>query len=720
MSENSQYRWSTKLKKFNVTDPFLRFIAEKYENEITWQSVVRDEDTFKEYVEKVMLPKLLEKVDLSKKTAKKNFYITENHISLDASLNGEENANDKDIQAIKILRAKEGDSAALIALVKLINKRKQTVFKKWIRILDKNYPQQFAFKLLLLRPLFELAGHGTRRTVIEPSINTISWIYLRIQKGRLLPNENVAFQYCLKQGMGGQKKIINGWQFIPSGIKNASKLSAISNGSGWCIAGNYYATEYLSDCDFYILRANNKPLVALRISKATQCVLECRGRYNYDPEGWWVDIWLFLEILNIDNAFRKKIKLQANLETEDWWKERVKLFVFSAVLAPDSIKNKLILEIQSAIFQYADFNNFHELAENLGIVTDQYFWSILIESNPQKYDICPFEFKEFEIIKQACIDGWFSYIQDDQLALNEIGYIPEFVKNDNLFSQALNDYFPSTIKKAIRKQPTTWSERADRFLLEDVIPESSIESAQVACERMVNILLNNENGIFADEIFSEIIRQRQDFQIIRERAWIEAIKTHPPLWFALPFDLKDKQIFQLDNQISKVDIDTWREKVHFTPWLLTNKTGVPKSIRFHISIMNAYREGWLSYLQQHPWRIWVSHGGYYNRRSYMSYALLADEIVIDTLTKAWAEFGDKLLWIWKNQPSHRMKSVPAIQLSVLRAISSKNFFSLAEESIAIAILIRRDIEKIFFESKIISPFDKEIESKILQSRRLYG
>ena len=104
----------------------------------------------------------------------------------------------------------------------------------------------------------------------------------------------------------------------------------------------------------------------------------------------------------------------------------------------------------------------------------------------------------------------------------------------------------------------------------------------------------------------------------------------------------------------------------------------------------------------------------------MSYALLADEIVIAGLAKAWAGFGDRLLSVWRNEPSHRMKSIPAIQLSILRAISSEKFFNLAEESTAIAILIRRDVEKIFFESKIISPFDKEIESKILQSRKLYG
>ncbi len=136
--------------------------------------------------------------------------------------------------------------------------------------------------------------------------------------------------------------------------------------------------------------------------------------------------------------------------------------------------------------------------------------------------------------------------------------------------------------------------------------------------------------------------------------------------------------------------------------------------------MNAYREGWLSYLQQHPWRIWVSHGGHYNRRSYMSYALLADEIVIDALAKAWAGLGDKLLSTWRNEPSRRMKSIPAIQLSVLRAISSEEFFYIAEESTAIAILIRREIENIHSQRKFTSPFDQEIESKILQSFKLYG
>lgn len=722
MSKDLQYRWSTKLKKFNITDPFLKFVASKYENEIVWQSVVRDEDTFKEYIEKVMLPKFLEKVDLSKKTGKKNFYITENHISLAASLNGEENANDKDIQAIKVIQAEEGDSAALTALVNLINKRKQAVFKKWMRMLDKNYPEQFAFKLLLLRSLFELSGYGTRRAVIEPSLDTISWIYLRIQRDRLLPNENVAFQYCLKQGMGGQKKISNGWLFIPSGIENASKLSAISNGSGWCVAGEYYAKSYLKDCDFYILRASNKPVVALRISKSTQYVLECRGRYNYDPEEWWIDIWLFLEILNIDQSFRKNIKIQNILETEDWWKERVKLFVFSAILAPENIKNKLLLEIKSDIFHYVDFGNFHQLAKNVGIATDRSFWSILIERNPQRYDICPAEFKELEAIKQACIEGWLSYIQNDQLALNEIEYIPKFVKNDNSFSQALNDYFPSEIKKLIRQNPTNRTERIHRFSLGFLIPESHTESAHVACERMVNLLLTNENGVFSDEIFSEMSRQRQDFHIIREMAWLEAIKAHPPLWFALPSDLKDKPNFQLDNKSSKADLEHWRASVYCKPWLLTQKNTVPKSIRLHVDIINAYRDGWLNYLQQYPWRIWVAHHrGFFGKRSYMSYALLSDFIVIDTLAKGWAEKSDQLLKIWRSKPSERMKSMPAIQLSVLKAISNDDFLNVDKDHIAIAILIRRDIENHYWNDKPNkSTIEKEIELEILKSRQLYG
>ena len=697
MSDNQLYRWSTKIKKFNITDPFLKFFAEKYEKDIPWQVQVKDEITLNHFLQQTLIPKFMDRIDLSSASNnnKKNFYISKQHISLQNALDSQEHHDDADIQSIKLIRKENGDEKALEALINLINKRKYQAFSSWIKLLDEHYPNDFAFRLLLLRPLFELAGHGTRRTVIEPTINAISWIYQRIERERILPNDNIAFQYCLK--LSANTRAADGWQYVAADISNVSRLNAICSGSGWCIAGHYYASYYLNTCDFYILTANNKPVAALRVSQNNQ-VLEHRGRYNDEPVEWIHDIWLLLETLKIDNSFRNSIRPSPQfLDTasDPWWQERIKLWNFSALLAPQKIKQKLLNQIQGTISQYIEFPKFHELAKLSGITIDKSMWCAIFESNPIKYNTCPEEFKNLDDIKQACINGWLLNLRDDQLTLSDIKNIPEFAKHDKEFSRQFDEYFPSSILQAIRKNPSTRKERSNRFSMEKLIPVAVGESQKIACERMINALLNNEDGVYTDDIYYELLQQRNDYAIIREQAWQEGIKVHPPLWFALPEDLRAKKAFQLPTTSSKfVDLEEWCNKVKNRPWFLTQKKTVPKSIRMHPRIIEAYRDGWSYYLRDCPWRIWVKFKE--SRRVYMSYALLNDNSTINALADGWIATGTNILKFWRTKPSERMKSIPAVQLSILRALHNEKLTSkLTKKELAtIALVICNDIESI--------------------------
>jgi hypothetical protein len=696
MSENPLYRWSSKIKKFHISDPFLKFFAEKYEKEIPWQLQVKDETTLNRFIQQTLIPKFMDRIDLSiTSDHKKNFYISKHHISLQNALDSQEHSDDADIQNIKLLRMEQGDEKALEALISLINRRKYQAFILWIKILDEHYPNDFAFKLLLLRPLFELAGHGTRRTVIEPSVNAISWIYQRIQRSRLLPNDNIAFQYCLK--LSASTHLVNGWQYITADVSNAAKLNAICSGSGWCIAGRYYASYYLKTCKFYILTVKNKPVAALRLSQNNR-VLEHRGRYNHEPVEWMHDIWFLLETLNIDTSFRNAIRPTPKCldgMSGEWWQERTKLWSFAALLAPKNIKHNLQHQIQNTISHYIEFPKFHELAKLAGITIDKSIWCAIVESNPIKYHTCPSKFKELDDIQQACINGWILNLRDDQITLSDIENIPEFVKHSRNFSQQFAKYFPSSIRQAIRKNPSTRKDRFNRFSMEKVIPITIGESQKVACERMISALLNNEDGVYTDDIYYELLQQRNDYATIREQAWLEGIKAHPPLWFALPKDLRKKEIFKLTHSSSRfVNLEEWSKKVKNSPWLLTQKKTVPKSIRMHPQIIRAYRDGWSYYLKDSPWQIWVKFKKSY--RVYMSYALLNNTRTINAMTDGWIATGTNILTTWRSKPSERMKSIPAVQLSILRALNDEKLIGkLKKKEISIFSLgICSDIEHI--------------------------
>ncbi len=98
---------------------------------------------------------------------------------------------------------------------------------------------------------------------------------------------------------------------------------------------------------------------------------------------------------------------------------------------------------------------------------------------------------------------------------------------------------------------------------------------------------------------------------------------------------------------------------------MTQQKGVPKSIRFHRKILEAYRDGWLPYLEKFPWRIWVKRG--HARRVYMSYGVLRDEKVIAALSREW-ETKLKIVFTRWSQCSERMMNMPELQLSILQAV----------------------------------------------------
>jgi hypothetical protein len=669
---SSSYRWPTKIKKFGIEDPFLRFVVAKYENEIPWGKTVNSEATLAAHVEEVMLPRLLDRVAFPPKVGVKHFYVSARDVNLELALSTDMELDQSEIEIVRLIRDEDGTEEAIRALVQVVNERKSVAFEQWSKLVGSDHLENRAFTLLLLKPLFDMAGRGARRSVVPPSTDVIEWLTRRIISGRLSPNDNVAQVYCWKLASGSSHVPENGWQYIPSGYENAAELSAASRGSGWCVASIEWARDYIRRSAFYILHSRGKPVVALRSDPTGMKIVECEGRYNNHPSGWCVDIVFFLrtqaiELRHRNNAVREEVLSMGDLDDQsaEWWKDRLRYWPFASQLLPQALVDITFNDYRSEVTSYLNFPSFGSLAEKAGVVLNPSDWANVVAIDPRRFSHCPDSLQNDPDVRQACITGWIERTGDGELVISELSIIPDFVRQAPGFHEVLEAHFPDGLTTLIRRPPKSYAERLNRFKLEEVLPATAGEPERLALERAVNAILTNDSANFSDEIFSSALRQRDDFPEIRKSAWKDAITAQPPLYFALPKDLKSAPDFMpLDGEVSRLDMDQWEYKVREKPWLLTQQNGVPKSIRYHLRILEAYRDGWIPYLEISPWRVWVKRGKF--RRVYMSYALLCDSVIVDAFSEGWLRRKKTALYSW-DSGSYRMRDMPVIQLAALRA-----------------------------------------------------
>lgn len=670
-----RYRWPSKLRKFGITDPCLMWVVAKYENEIPWQAQVRNQDDLAAHVAAAMWPRQRERMVYPPRSVKKSAFVSARHVDLELALTTDQELDRADIEIIRLIRDDDGPLAATAALVEVTNHRKRVAFEAWLNLLDRDYRKAPAFAFLLLRPLLDQAGAGARRTIIPPDPDVVAWLYRRVCEHRVTPNDNLAKVYTWKLGSGAQRVPQNGWQYIPPGPENAARLVAAASGSGWCVASYNWATGYLEHSCFYILRSAGRPVVALRASAVGDTIVECQGQNNFSPGDWFVDIELFLRSQEMELCSRTTERDQALVRfgdlaayPESWWKERILYWPFAARLAPMSASTDAVRAGIDDMTPYMGFPRFHKLVATSGLSIGAADWAAMVAIDPARLAHVPEEYAHDEAVLGACRRGWIERVEDGDLTGEEIQRIPEFVRKSDDFAAVLRAHLPDQLRARIRRPPRTAAERLKRFDLDEVLPASDADPFRLAVERAVNRLLTNETCDFSDQCFPDAVRDRADFPQVREQAWKEAIQAQPPLWFALPNNLKDLPDFQRQTgTVTRVDLTAWEEKVHLSPWLLTQKSGVPKSVRLHERILEAYLSSWMGYLTKAPWRIWVKRG--FHRRVYLSYGALADPRVLDALTNSWREKRGTLFSTW-SKASNRMRRMSLYQVAVLRAVGA--------------------------------------------------
>jgi hypothetical protein len=642
------FRWPTKLAKFGIQDPLLRVLVTKYESEIPWQRPVHDESTLREFVATSLLPRLTDRGRWPAVPGASHLFVEPRHVDLEAMLRDNTAMPARDREALATLRQRAGPAEARQALCDKVNTAKAKAFSAWLAALRRLFPGEPPFWVLVLRPVFELAGRGSRRTLPAPNPEGLKWLHQQLAGNRLSPHTNLARAYYAKLALGDRPKGRNGWYRVPQGVQHVDRLTSLCQGSGWCIASPQWARNYLSANGFYLLLDAGRPVVALRA--LGQHVVECQGRNNQSPTGWSSDIALFLRTRGMTlshreheiSADREIARLSLIDQPLAWWQARVARWPYALCLAPDLVREALLDRARAECMRYASWPDFNALNDLAGLAGDCGSWidtlAEYLRADPALFELVPKELRNDAILQECCLHGWIDRVEADELLPSELADTPTFVRQAPAFQDALRERMPSALKTLIRRRRSAKSERDHPFNFNALVPPLLTESVELAVERVVHALLNATEGHFVDAALPWQVRRRSDFADVRREGWLQAFQASAPLWFALPADLRGQAGFALETGTPKrVDLDACVLRVLEKPWLLTQQAGVPKAVQRHERVVEAYREGWEAHIRANRGQTWVELGqlnGRAKRQVHPSPALLADPRVRDVVAES--------------------------------------------------------------------------------------
>jgi hypothetical protein len=699
MAANTTTQWSSKFKKFGITDPFLKLVTVKYENSIPWQTAVKDELTLNQHIKDVLLP------DLKKKTiwnqayhvGAKSLFVRSSDLDIEQILETDElTADEKSIINLHLDLGDEYDDEdsefymspeeiekfyrdhVAPKLQDILNKKKEAAFKVWFDNVQKKYPKNVAFQYLILKPIIEQSGYNSRRLLPAPDNGVLKWLFVRIQHEFYLPSTNFGLEYRMRLSNGLNHRVINGWQFIPSGIENAAKLTAAAARSGWCIAGQYYAERYLAH-DFYILREKGKPVVALRVDKKNQKCYEVSGVHNEIAYNYYSEIWFFIRSIFSSSTIPSKFvksnsaermvphfskivneNLEKNKKNSEWWQEMVSKWPGTYDLVPVELKSEVKLDTSTFIKNQFYMSLGVEFREKYGIHFSESDYIGLLEQHPQLY--YELGILDNPTLNAACIKGVLNRLIVNDITYKEYSKLPEFARKSPEIINRITTHLPLSFEKNIIKRGSNYKERNESVKLEEHVPYTQDEYLDLTVLRALESIIKNQSSDFTDIIFSKEIISHPDFKEIRKQAWLKAVLKDPTFYFAFPIDLVHEHVWAPKTKISAKDektLQTWISKIEARPWYLATEGKVPKSVRYHEALLRAYLIGWGAILSKTPSQIWKEVNSYH-QRVYMSYAALRNFYIFSVLAKSFGKRGGGF-----STASGRMRRIPAYQLAFL-------------------------------------------------------
>lgn len=721
--------WPQKISRFQLKDPVLRYLASRYESEIPWQKEVKDERSLKKFVRRDLLPSFLKRLELSAVASKSRYFIAPEKVKVGNVLHNPNQyyLSDDESRRIQSLSAQESSERHLQRfLARRINHHKADAYQTWVRKVHRFwFRSDPGFAFLVIRGMVDGMGKNSLRTINEPDREILNWIFQRVLSEALSPNFNLSEEYrsliafwgCASswlnnEGSGFKGTTETGWGYFPS-VSESEFLSSACASSGWCIGNQTMAHHYLMNSCFFILFEERKPRVALRVSPENK-VVECQGRCNRHPVNFEHDIVLFCTIMGLNLSHRtgeiqKSLDADPRKESSDWWKERSRFFPFVFSEAEKSIASQLKIDAANRFSDYKDFpvvgyravSNTREELERL-IST--------FEVKPYQYlrgsDNLLSREQSSRIRESVCV-GWLNLLKHEMVPLDKYKLIPEFVFEDGRVRKFLEKGVPAVIQGRLKNVRAL---AGDSFSMDQFIPATSNEPPSVASSRIASALLNDKMGILNDSIFPKSCREREDYQSVRLEGWREAFEIEPPLWFALPSEFRDLPEFQLERgrYRGRADLKYWLSIIRKRPWYL-HQQRFPHSLLRRRDILFSYRDAWAIYLRLHPWRFrreGKSKDRKYHRNPipsvFPSVGLLNDPKILEAMKEGWSLNPDLF-----RGASLKMKRIPAVQLSVLKAIRhmAKDSFGLCESWRGIVSAISRQRE-----AKMTgSHFDDEIK-----------
>lgn len=220
MSNINPYKWCHEIFLFNITDPFLQLVAEKFKDEFPWETNVNDEKSLNKFIKEKLLPELSQKVNYNDELniPKGSFFVSwdtldplelqdqieyaseDDRIEWNLHLYDYHMYGDEDLRYAWERYTEdewERDCLELAAyeMSKFINHKKSKAFHTWINQLGEHFQDNPAFQFLISKSLFNHFGYGVIELIPPPNINLLNEIRDQIAKRLISPNIDLAQEY---------------------------------------------------------------------------------------------------------------------------------------------------------------------------------------------------------------------------------------------------------------------------------------------------------------------------------------------------------------------------------------------------------------------------------------------------------------------------------------------------------------------------------------------
>ena len=548
------YKWPQKIARYDIRCSFQRLLVAKHEREIEWsgrdgREGIESPEALNRHIREVMLPRLKERISVD---GEKNHYCR--NLNLDRML---ANPAPHLVEA-RGIRETRGEAAAQTFLLDHINGQKRQVFERWWAYVTEENGEYFgypAFQYLVLRPVIDSSTEKDTRSPVPVDAEGLAHLFDRMKAGRVLPERKILSLLCELTAFGGassderpQFGTSCTWVVIRQADSNAAtRVSALSQGSGWCVASSSMASSYLSRSDFHLLVEAGRAVVALRVSN--ESVVEAQGKGNRDPAGWWPRILLYIASHGLSLSHRA---YDANLQALEIGKQLRR--GMADVRALKSLLTEQPAKVQFLDQGWVDGLSVTEVGENNPFrLIVQEAWTACIETDPLSAGLTPSWMILGGELLEILIKGWCRLLMVDASAFTRV---PSKLLADPGIREASVSGWVSSVGKA----PLKWSECPVELRSEGRIRDALIRGWMSLLERSplkwsdcFGCLKNDSVGLQTLGVLSARFGQRYPLLWSRHLGlllddfggsgdlvsrWVNLLQIFPSAWSHCPEDFR--------------------------------------------------------------------------------------------------------------------------------------------------------------------------------------